>query len=94
MAETFRTTVKYEFIRGSTRAERTYTFDYVSVPPLSTGRTIEDVFRKSIGRSTTALVKQVLTDLYRFLVFSNYAKFDDNHRERSESLKELDSQYP
>lgn len=93
MTETYRTTVKYEFIRGSTREERTYTFDHVSVPPLSTGRTIEDVFRKSIGRSTTDLVKRVLTDLYRFLVFSNYAKFDDNHGERSESLKELNSQY-
>src|SRR5581483_2546827 len=85
-------TIQYDHVGWP--PEPPFNFNYVSVPALPRGQTIEYIFRAAIDQCPQKDVRGVLNDLYRFLVFSNYAKFDDNIREPPESLRELDEKYP
>lgn len=65
----------------------------LTVPPLPSDQTIEKVFRNGIERSTNIQVRAIINALYRFLVFSNYARFNGYQNLRPDSLRQLDLQY-
>ncbi len=89
-----KTSIAYLYVRRQSTIERAQTFEYVPAPPLPAGTTNEAIFRRAIQECNDSERKMVLIDLYRFLVFSNYARFDDNVREREPSLQHLDVVYP
>ena len=87
-------TIHYFLRKGKTSIEKSYSFEYVAVQKLPDGKNIEVVFRQAIRFAKDSTVKAVLIDLYRFLVFSNFARFNGYQELRPESLQDLDREYP
>jgi len=91
-----RATVQYYRRTGSQKALCAFNFVYVPVPPLPRGNSREGVFRRAIATCEDVTLRPILNDLYRWLVFSNYAGFTSPtpHSTREEVLQDMDRVYP
>src|SRR5262249_746512 len=96
MEQLQRTTVEYYLRTGPQKELRSFGFDYIPVPRLPRGNSSEVVFRRAIAACEDATLRPILNDLYRWLVFSNYAGFTSPtpHSTREEVLQEMDRVYP
>lgn len=92
MPTDFQTTIKYDV--GGRKDKRSYSFPYTPVPALPTGSSNEEIFRQAIRKWPEGAARLVLSDVYRYLVFSNFAQFNSNLNSRSNSLRQLDVPYP
>jgi len=96
MEQLQRTTVQYYRRTGSKKALCAFNFAYLPVPPLPRGNSREGVFRRAIATCEDETLRPILIDLYRWLVFSNYAGFTSPtpHSTRAEVLQDMDRVYP
>jgi hypothetical protein len=90
------TTVQYYRCTGPEKHLCSFDFVYTPVPPLPSGDSGESIFRRAIAECQEHTRRLVLTDLYRWLVFSNFAKFGGSRSKgtRERTLQELDAVYP
>jgi hypothetical protein len=86
----------YYLRTGKAKQLRSFAFDYIPIPPLPSGTTREVVFRSAIAACQDDRLRAVLNDLYRWLVFSNFAGFTSNttHGTREQTLRAMDVVYP
>src|SRR5215831_2122437 len=91
-----RATVQYYLRTGTVKQPRSFSFDYIPVPSLPRGNSREGVFRRAIATCEDDTLRPILNDLYRWLVFSNYAGFTSPtpHSTREEVLQDMDRVYP
>jgi hypothetical protein len=91
-----RTTVQYYLRTGKAKQLRSFAFDYIPIPPLPRGTSREGVFRSAIAACHDDTLRAVLNDLYRWLVFSNFAGFTSaaTKSTRGQTLQEMDVVYP
>src|SRR5262249_10987420 len=96
MEQLHRTTVQYYLRTGPKKELRSFGFDYIPVPRLPRGRSREGVFRRAIATCEDVTLRPILNDLYRWLVFSNFAGFTTHtsHGTREETLQTMDEVYP
>jgi hypothetical protein len=75
---------------------RSFDFDYVPVPQLPSGHSGESIFRSAIDDWRDDRVSTMLKDLYRWLVFGNFATFGGRHKQgaRERTLHEMNAAYP
>jgi hypothetical protein len=90
------TIVQYYLRTGPKKELRSFDFVYVPVPPLPRGNSREVVLRRAIAESQDETLRPILNDLYRWLVFSNFAGFTSNttNGTRKDALQEMDAIYP
>ena len=80
---------------GRIEEKRSHSFEYITIPKLPNASTNGEIFREAIAKCKDSQLEDVLTDLYRYLVFSNFAHpHKSAHNNRDSTFKELDQEYP
>jgi hypothetical protein len=94
MTQEYSRQIQYDLINGGSAPQRQpATVAYVEVLPLPTSNTLESMFRQAVSDSPDGILRNVLNDLLRHLVFSNYVHFRPTN-DRAKNLALLNSQYP
>jgi hypothetical protein len=81
---------------GTAKQRRSFAFAYIPIPTLPSGTSREVVFRSAIAACQEDTLRAVLNDLYRWLVFSNFAGFTSHTTPgtRKQILHTMDVVYP